>query len=101
MEKNPTASSLTLEILDGRYAACRLDSAQAVPVWAWRGPLARAGISILALATFDTDYLLVREPDLGRAVAALRAAGHHVGFGSWVSGFGRRRVVPPAPKPNT
>ena len=42
-------------------------------------PLAAAGISILALATFDTDYVLVREPDLARALAALRAAGHHVG----------------------
>ena len=42
-------------------------------------PLARAGISILALATFDTDYLLVRNPDLGRALAALRAEGHVVG----------------------
>lgn len=42
-------------------------------------PLARAGISILALATFDTDFLLVREPDLGRAIAALQAAGHRVG----------------------
>ena len=42
-------------------------------------PLARAGISILALATFDTDYLLIREPDLSRALAALRAAGHRVG----------------------
>ena len=42
-------------------------------------PLARAGISILALATFDTDYLLVRDPDLGRAIAALRADGHDVG----------------------
>jgi hypothetical protein len=41
-------------------------------------PLAEAGISILALATFDTDYLLVREPDLARAVAALRSAGHRV-----------------------
>jgi uncharacterized protein len=42
-------------------------------------PLARAGISILALATFDTDYLLVRNPDLSRALGALRSAGHHVG----------------------
>jgi hypothetical protein len=41
-------------------------------------PLAEAGVSILALATFDTDYLLVREPDLAQAVAALRAAGHQV-----------------------
>ena len=41
-------------------------------------PLAKARISILALATFDTDYLLVRELDLEGSVAALRAAGHHV-----------------------
>jgi hypothetical protein len=41
-------------------------------------PLAEVGISVLALATFDTDYLLVRETDLARAVAALRAAEHRV-----------------------
>jgi hypothetical protein len=41
-------------------------------------PLAEVGISILALATFDTDYLFVREPELTRAVAALQAAGHRV-----------------------
>ena len=42
-------------------------------------PLARAGISILALATSDTDDLLVREPDLACALAALRADCHRVG----------------------
>ena len=41
-------------------------------------PLAEAGISLFALATFDTDYLLVQEGDLPRAIAALRAGGHHV-----------------------
>jgi hypothetical protein len=41
-------------------------------------PLAAAGISILAMATFDTDYVLVQEPQLARAVAELRAAGHTV-----------------------
>jgi hypothetical protein len=39
-------------------------------------PLAGAGISLFALSTFDTDYLLVKEHDLGRAVEALVAAGH-------------------------
>lgn len=39
-------------------------------------PLAQAGISIFALSTFDTDYLLVREAWLEEALAALRAAGH-------------------------
>lgn len=41
-------------------------------------PLAAAGISILAMATFDTDYVLVQETQLARAIAALREAGHTV-----------------------
>jgi hypothetical protein len=40
--------------------------------------LADAGISIFAISTFDTDYLLVRGDTLDGAVAALRAAGHDV-----------------------
>jgi len=39
-------------------------------------PLARAGISLFVLSTYDTDYILVRERDLGRARAALVAVGH-------------------------
>jgi hypothetical protein len=39
-------------------------------------PLARAGISLFVVSTFDTDYLLVKEHDLVRAVEALRADGH-------------------------
>lgn len=39
------------------------------------GPLAQAGISVFAVATFDTDVLLVREEALPRAVEALRGAG--------------------------
>ena len=39
-------------------------------------PLAQAGISLFALSTFDTDYLLVKEAALERASAALRLAGH-------------------------
>jgi len=42
------------------------------------GPLARAEVSIFAISTFDTDYLLVREVQLEEAVAALSAAGHSV-----------------------
>src|SRR5206468_8549222 len=34
-------------------------------------PLAAAGISTFAVSTYDTDYVLVREPDLERALAAL------------------------------
>ena len=42
------------------------------------GPLAREGVSAFAVSTFDTDYLLVREGDLGRAAGALEGAGHRV-----------------------
>jgi len=39
-------------------------------------PLAQAGIPIFAISTFDTDYVLLKQQDLERAVAALCAAGH-------------------------
>jgi len=42
-------------------------------------PLAEAGVSLFAVSTFDTDYLLVRESDLAAATAALTAAGHRIG----------------------
>ncbi len=40
--------------------------------------LARANISVFAISTYNTDYILVRAGDLDPAVAALRAAGHVV-----------------------
>lgn len=39
-------------------------------------PLAQAGISLLSIATYDTDYLLVKAELLEQAVAALESAGH-------------------------
>ncbi|MBD0319700.1 MAG: ACT domain-containing protein [Gemmatimonadetes bacterium] len=41
-------------------------------------PLAAAAISIFALSTFDTDYVLVKADTLDAAVDALRRAGHEV-----------------------
>jgi hypothetical protein len=41
-------------------------------------PLADAGVPILAIGTYDTDYVLVRGTDLARALDALVAAGHRV-----------------------
>jgi hypothetical protein len=41
-------------------------------------PLAEAGVSIFALSTYDTDYLLVRDSALTNAIATLHAAGHTV-----------------------
>jgi uncharacterized protein len=42
------------------------------------GPLAEARIGILAVSTFDTDYLLIKAVELKEAVAVLRGAGHTV-----------------------
>ena len=41
-------------------------------------PLASAAVSIFAIATYDTDYVLVRGERLDEAIAALEAAGHRV-----------------------
>jgi len=41
-------------------------------------PLARSGISLFALSTFDTDYLLVKEDDVKKASLALREEGHRI-----------------------
>ncbi|MBN1147864.1 MAG: ACT domain-containing protein [Anaerolineales bacterium] len=39
------------------------------------GPLAEAGVSIFALSTYETDYVLVKESFLERALEALDRAG--------------------------
>lgn len=123
--------NLTLSVMPGLYAVCRLDPGEPVPAWAWQGdfvtvtrtpeelsvlcaedgvpegmqaeggwrclklagpfdfalsgvlasvlgPLAEARISILAVSTFDTDYVLVRADRLEQALYALREAGHTV-----------------------
>ena len=48
-------------------------------------PLATAGISIFAVSTYDTDYVLVRDHDIDRAVRILREAGHDVSEDSGTS----------------
>ena len=42
--------------------------------------LAASGISVFAVSTFDTDYLLVRQTSLPDAIDALRESGHIVQF---------------------
>jgi uncharacterized protein len=42
-------------------------------------PLAEAGLSVFVLSTFDTDYLLLKEPNLPRASQILARAGFQVG----------------------
>jgi hypothetical protein len=123
--------TVTLTLLPGEYAICRLAPDAADPIWAhdspvtviartadelsvlcssekvpsgtkceagWRlfkfqgpfaftqtgilaavlNPLAEAHVGILAVSTFDTDYVLVKEPNLSKARDVLLAAGHVV-----------------------
>ena len=41
--------------------------------------LAASEISVFVISTYDTDYILVKDVDLVRAVVSLEAAGHDVG----------------------
>ena len=43
-------------------------------------PLADVSVSIFAISTYDTDYLLLREKDFDRAIEALERAGHKIEF---------------------
>ena len=123
--------AVTLTLLPGEYAICRLAPDAADPPWAreshvsviartadelsvlcssekvpagtqcepgWRlfkfqgpfaftqtgilaavlNPLAEAAVGILAVSTFDTDYVLVKDTNLSRAQDVLVAAGHVV-----------------------
>jgi hypothetical protein len=41
-------------------------------------PLGDAGLSILAISTYDTDYVFVKTPHVPAALKALRGAGHQI-----------------------
>lgn len=122
---------LSLSVLPGRLAVCRLAPDEEIPQWAlstpfcsitrtddelsvivpedsvpsnwkvekgWRclkvhgpldfsltgiiaslsTPLAEAGVPILAISTYDTDYLLVRNGDVDRAKEVLIDHGHRI-----------------------
>lgn len=55
-----------------------LDFAMVGVLAALVGPLAAAGISVFVVSTFDTDYMMVKDQDLTRALDVLRNAGHTV-----------------------
>jgi len=46
----------------------------------WRGdwPLAKAGVSIFRISTYDTDFVMVKEKSLNKALKVLCAAGHRL-----------------------
>lgn len=41
-------------------------------------PLAKSGISIFAISTYDTDYLLVKQENLEKTVEVLSQEGHQI-----------------------
>lgn len=47
-------------------------------VAALSAPLAKAGIPIFIISTFDTDYLLVKAENLNRVMATLEGEGHEL-----------------------
>jgi uncharacterized protein len=56
----------------------QLDFSLAGVIASLAGPLAGAGVPIFVISTYDSDYLLVKDDRLERAVAALSEAGHTV-----------------------
>ncbi len=56
----------------------QLDFSLAGVVASLAEPLAAAGIPILLVSTHDSDYLLVRDDRLERAIEALTGAGHSI-----------------------
>lgn len=56
----------------------QLDFSLAGVIASLAGPLAAAGVPIFLLSTHDSDYLLVKEDRLERALEALVEAGHSV-----------------------
>lgn len=47
-------------------------------VASFASPLADAGIGVLIICTYDTDYLLVQESDLEKSVQVLSGQGHQI-----------------------
>jgi hypothetical protein len=41
-------------------------------------PLAQAGISLLTISTYDTDYILIQQDKYNQAVKVLETAGHRI-----------------------
>ena len=41
-------------------------------------PLSESNVSVFVLSTFDTDYLMIKEKDLTKAIDVLTAQGHQV-----------------------
>ncbi len=57
-----------------------LDLSEIGVLASFTGPLAEEGISVFAVSTYDTDYLLAKQKDLEKAVIVLARNGHQISF---------------------
>jgi hypothetical protein len=55
-----------------------LDFSEIGIIFSLTRPLAEKGVSVFVISTFNTDYLMVKDNDLARAIGALTAEGHRV-----------------------
>jgi hypothetical protein len=55
-----------------------LDFSEIGIIFSLTRPLAENGVSVFVISTFDTDYFMVKEKDLTKAIDALTAEGHQV-----------------------
>ena len=55
-----------------------LDFSETGIIFSLSKPLAESGIPVFVVSTFDTDYFMVKEKDLVKAIEALTAAGHQL-----------------------
>jgi hypothetical protein len=74
----PTGATLVEPGWAAMRVAGQLDFALVGILAKLAGTLADAGVSIFAISTYDTDYLLVRTAQLELAVGSLRQAGCRV-----------------------
>ncbi|MGD9412929.1 MAG: ACT domain-containing protein [Desulfobacterales bacterium] len=55
-----------------------LDFSEIGIIFSLTRPLAESGVSVFVISTFDTDYFMVKDNDLEKAIDALTAEGHRV-----------------------
>ena len=55
-----------------------LDFSEIGIIFSLSQPLAENGVSVFVISTFDTDYFMVKEKDLSKAIDALTAKGHQL-----------------------
>ena len=55
-----------------------LDFSEIGIIFSLTRPLADSDISVFVISTFDTDFFMVKETDLAKAIDALSTAGHRV-----------------------